>query len=741
MFSRRDDDAYDPKYMADPGPDPIEGNPRLNYFDLLNFPEANVPPPASEVTKTYNRIRRNLERESEIATADGDLLKLSRFYEELKRTREAFQFFTQDDPDGSRFQRWQNSRTVQGRRRVGARRSPHTSNTRRVPGVLKVPRSSNSQLSDSDVFKPKVKDKGEVGEKEEEKEKMKGKAKGKGKKVGFKLPKPDPNTFSRIDEMVDSPSERRKRAPTRITSAFDPDSIQREEYTGVVDPQIWEDLRISPPPQEVLDAYARYHMLPLEDLEPFAPEELDPSPPPTGNTTKNGQSTGASPGNLRDGSYTETTSGWQNDHMDRELRRRLRTWRELRQPGNLTAQQILERMKEEERNANPREDLDAQVEALSRVPRVPWQEKARQQTLKVHEDYLEQHRILETEGRAEMTDRLRRLNLETPAWMQRADAPYWSPGLMSSEETYTQAELDRMEDVTNINWAEIAPNVTWPAPPTAEQIAESKRQVDLINRVNEPSATTELEEARQPTKEEIRALVEQSEPNKWWLKCQRSWLWKFFFGEDERLLDGREIAAIVPKRYRFKPSVYRLNDNLELEHVCSPGESYFEHLYFSDETFIWPESLPKPPGRSARDRWIMKIQEIDALRLRDSLPPLEPIPGITPTNLPYDPDVFNPPSGARTSRNTGQGTEVEVSQARQSTRRPRFDEWMRAREEQRQRENQNRNNQENQNGNNQGNQNESNQVNQDENNQSENNQSENNQRHQNETNQPVENGQ
>ncbi|KAK6539475.1 hypothetical protein TWF694_009698 [Orbilia ellipsospora] len=94
----------------------------------------------------------------------------------------------------------------------------------------------------------------------------------------------------------------------------------------------------------------------------------------------------------------------------------------------------------------------------------------------------------------------------------------------------------------------------------------------------------------------------------WMRPMMRSWLWRLFFWRDERTFYPSRENMTVPKRYRFVKEVFRIDNNFERVHVCSPGESYFEHLYYSDKFFVWPDSLPvKPPGRSARDRWIRKL--------------------------------------------------------------------------------------------------------------------------------------
>ncbi|KAF3934208.1 hypothetical protein ABW20_dc0107780 [Dactylellina cionopaga] len=102
-------------------------------------------------------------------------------------------------------------------------------------------------------------------------------------------------------------------------------------------------------------------------------------------------------------------------------------------------------------------------------------------------------------------------------------------------------------------------------------------------------------------------------PQYWWKPMQRSWLWRFFFGKDERMYDARPENMNLPKRYRFRGETFKIDNNFEHVHVCTRGETLFEHLYFSNKHFIWPDHLPKPPGLSARDRWLLKIEERQAL--------------------------------------------------------------------------------------------------------------------------------
>ncbi|KAF3907655.1 hypothetical protein AA313_de0206074 [Arthrobotrys entomopaga] len=103
--------------------------------------------------------------------------------------------------------------------------------------------------------------------------------------------------------------------------------------------------------------------------------------------------------------------------------------------------------------------------------------------------------------------------------------------------------------------------------------------------------------------------VPQEDDGVWMRPMMRSWLWRLFFWRDERTFYPKRENMTVPKRYRFVRETFRTDENFERVHVCSPGESYFEHLYYSDKFFIWPDSLPlKPPGRSARDRWLRKLE-------------------------------------------------------------------------------------------------------------------------------------
>ncbi|EPS41716.1 hypothetical protein H072_4400 [Dactylellina haptotyla CBS 200.50] len=102
--------------------------------------------------------------------------------------------------------------------------------------------------------------------------------------------------------------------------------------------------------------------------------------------------------------------------------------------------------------------------------------------------------------------------------------------------------------------------------------------------------------------------VEKHQLTQWWTPMLRSWLWRFFFWTDERMFDPSPVNMTLPKRYRFKEGKTRIDHNFEHVHVCTPGESFFEHLYYSNEHFIWPDSLPtKPPGPSARYKWLRKL--------------------------------------------------------------------------------------------------------------------------------------
>ncbi|RVD86820.1 uncharacterized protein DFL_005077 [Arthrobotrys flagrans] len=649
----------------------FEGNPSLSYFDIFNLPEHEGRPPKENVRKLYPILYRHLLKELERAHAAEDVGKVAKFTQEIGFLDEARDFFIQKDPGDVLFNRWLERRTAQGRRRSGSRRSPHTSGGQRLrpsPSIGKL-RVSDALTSDSEVFRGASK--------------RKGKAKVKAK-VNFKLPT-NLEVFNRNDEVLDSPSERRgvKKPGTQYQY-----SIPRDQYTGKIEAKTWKELGESPPPQEIQDAYARYPPLPLDELkfEPLAIDEPALSLPPRlfDGTTNHGQHTETELGNTEEHLFNEYTASHQDIQMGRNLRRRLDAWRDLRALGDLTGQQILQQMKEEEHNANRRIGFDAQAEAVNNAPRVPWQETARQRALEAQESYKEQrHALFEVGSEAEVANQLHRLDFETPGWMKSAstDPSYWAPGIMNPE--YTEAKL--LEAEANFNWGGL--NVDWPAPPTGEQIARSNRQLKEIEdryeeklRNGEPVEGKEEEETRELTKEELRARVKETEPSTWWRGYQRFWLSKLLFGEHESLVDGREIAT-APKRYRFKPSVYRLNDNLELKHVCSPGESYFEHLYFSNDTFIWPESLPKPPGRSARDRWIMELQETDALRYRDGLPQLDPIPGVTPTDLPYDPDLLNPPSIPPPSAETD-SVALVPPQTRGRNKKPKFEDFLRARQEQ-----------------------------------------------------------
>ncbi|KAK6496655.1 hypothetical protein TWF481_001645 [Arthrobotrys musiformis] len=614
----------DSKNLDDPV---IKGNTDLNYFDILRLPEVGGRPPEIEVGKAYSKIESRLIKEHERAKQLKDITKIAKVTKDLKDLKEAHRFFTQKDPRDLELKYWLSHRTDLGRRISGSRKSPHTSGTLKnkiAEGDGKA-RLSDPQVAD-DVFQ---------GAANKNKD-------GKPKKVVFKSLR-DISFFSRNNEVLESPSEQRARAKKGGAGKQDENGILREDYTGVIDPKIWVELGISPPQQEILDLYARYPPVTLAELE-FG--DLNPDELPLGLETALPPLTP-----LIDGTGTKSSKGEylvsdmdsrQNEQMKKDLQRRLETWKALIAKKDLTNKQILQHMKEEEQTASRGVlDLDTQIEALNNIARAPWQDTALQRVLEAQESYSEQLERLHS-GRA---DQLGGLDLETPGWLKNADYIYWAPGIMHPE--HTEAAL--LEDEDNIPWEKMVPGFDWGPQPTAAQIASSKKRLKEMNARYEAARAKgeiaddeEKEGAREFTEEELKAQVKATEPVAWWMGCRRSWFWKLLLGEDERLVDGREIA-MTPKRYRFRPSVYRYNDNLELEHVCSPGETSLEHHYFSDDTFFWPEDIPKPPGRSARDRWIMKLQEVDALRNRDGLPPLESIPGVTPTNLPYDPDLFNPP--------------------------------------------------------------------------------------------------
>ncbi|KAK6340377.1 hypothetical protein TWF730_002137 [Orbilia blumenaviensis] len=610
----------------------ITGNSKINYFDVLSFPEGESPPDKLEVEKAYHGILNRFLKERERLNMYGNIQRIANLDQEIRKLKEARVFFTQNDPGGSIFREWQAKRTPRRRRRTSSRRSPHVSSPRisTEPLRFRMPEIQTTQKPDNTVFQSE--------------------AEGKGKKVEFKISK-DKNVFRISNGMADSPSERRR---VRKLIPENPYATPTAEYTSVIDPDIWGELGLSPPSQEAIDRCSGHlsplldqieHGLPLLGEPPKSPDA------PFGNDVGIGRSTEREPRSTIRYRPTNTVSEWVDEQTNKDLKRRLGTWKTLVKSGKLTSQQIIRRMEEEERKFSQEANLDTQFQALNKVPRVPWQEIARQRALKAHESYRELHQMLsEGVGReVKMEAQLRKLNLETPVWLKSsADISYWAPGIMNSEDRYIQAELDELEG--NVNWEEVVPGAKWPKPPTSAEIAENDKRLDEIEAsfmTTSGAAEVNGKEVEMSEEDQLRLLVKETEPNLWWLGCQRSWLWKLFFGKDERLIDGREIAATVPKRFRFKPSVYRYNDNLKLEHVCTPGESYFEHLYFSDEGFIWPESLPKPPGRSARDRLIMELQENDALRARDGLPIPEPIPGVTPTSLPYNPDLFNPPPKSR----------------------------------------------------------------------------------------------
>ncbi|KAK6344942.1 hypothetical protein TWF718_006892 [Orbilia javanica] len=647
------------------------GNPELNYFDILNLPESEIRPSNEVVETVFSKILKNTVKGHENASAEGNVVAAANFATHIRHLKEAHRFFTQEDPGNLIFKQWLAGRKARNRRRSGSR-SLYVST-----GLKSKPSASNKRLSipdrlasDGDVFRGGAKKDG------------KSKANAKGKTVEFKFPK-DRKVFSGDNDVLDSPSERRG---LKKFGSQDQYLIPRQQYTGRIDPGVWKELGLSPPPQEIQDAYARYPPLPVDELkfEPLEPDEpaLSPPPPRFGNTTNHKLVAGSKLGNTEDDLLREYTTSSQDEQMNRDLRRRLGTWRALVGTGGLTKQQMLQRMKEEEQNAHRQIEFDAQVEAVNEAPRVPWQETARQRALEAQASYREHRDALSGTGsKADVLNRLHRLDFETPGWMKSADPAYWAPGIVGPE--YMEDNI--LEEEENFDWGKVG---DWP-PPTAEQIKrsnmlrkEAEDHYKAALKIRDLEREKELENLREPTEEEVLAQVKETEPNTWWSPYQRSWFSKLLFGEHESLLDGREIGA-APKRYRFKPSIYKLNDNMELEHVCSPGETYFEHLYFSDETFIWPKDLPKPPGRSARDRWIMKLQETDALREQDGLEKLEGIPGITPTNLPYDPDLFNPPPKSQLHNSTAEQTTMAP---RAKVVKPRIKDYLREMQEQKQKE-------------------------------------------------------
>lgn len=100
-----------------------------------------------------------------------------------------------------------------------------------------------------------------------------------------------------------------------------------------------------------------------------------------------------------------------------------------------------------------------------------------------------------------------------------------------------------------------------------------------------------------------------------------SWLWSLFFGPDER---NYVDDASVRKRDRFQHEITVEDLSKDgAKHHCRYGESYFEHIYYTDEHFVWPPNLPRPPGISARERY---LAEFPHLRVVES----EPIPTINP---------------------------------------------------------------------------------------------------------------
>ncbi|TGJ74693.1 hypothetical protein EYR41_001666 [Orbilia oligospora] len=654
--------------------DRVEGNAAINYFDILNFPEREGRPPKQDVEKVYPRIQAGILKEMAEANKARDRRKLQSLEQDARNLKEAHDFFTQEDPGNTLFNQWVKRRAARSRVKPSSRKPPGN------PGTENIRISDPPLSADGEVFRGAAK----------------GKVKAK-KKVNFK-PLNDIEFIGMDEEFeaLESPSEQRNRRPGQR----DHHSIPKDRHNGRIKPEIWERLKISPPPQEIQDAYARLPPLPSDELdfEDFAieePEDPSPSQPSFGSTSNLDQTAETELGNTENRLSRKYIASDEDRQMDKDLRRRLNAWNALREPGNLTKQQLLRRMEEGERNANRQIDLNAEVEAVDKAPRVPWQEIARQRALEAQTSYREQQRILfGARNKSDVADRLNRLELETPGWMKSAGYSFWVPGIVGPE--YVGAKL--LDDETNIDWKAL--NIEWPPPPTAEQIAWSERWLQGIDeriQSGELGSEDEEEEGEEEklTSEDLQARAKETEPNTWWKRYQRSWVLKLLFGEHESLVDGRDIA-VAPKQYRFKPSVYKLNDNLELEHVCSPGESYFEHLYFSNETFIWPESLPKPPGMSARDRWIMRLQETDALRHRDGLPPLDPIPGVTPTDLPYDPDLFNPPPKPQPtptpSVRTGQVTsEPPPIEGRSRIQRPKIEDFIRDRGERGRQKNQNEN--------------------------------------------------
>ncbi|KAK6338914.1 hypothetical protein TWF696_009715 [Orbilia brochopaga] len=93
---------------------------------------------------------------------------------------------------------------------------------------------------------------------------------------------------------------------------------------------------------------------------------------------------------------------------------------------------------------------------------------------------------------------------------------------------------------------------------------------------------------------------------------KRHWLWELIFGKDEREYARPELRHL-PIQHRWRTPNWKLNDDYELEHVCVPGESYFEHLFYSEKHFVWPEYLPRPQGLSARDRYLQRLEEKEAV--------------------------------------------------------------------------------------------------------------------------------
>ncbi|KAJ6264449.1 hypothetical protein Dda_0595 [Drechslerella dactyloides] len=93
---------------------------------------------------------------------------------------------------------------------------------------------------------------------------------------------------------------------------------------------------------------------------------------------------------------------------------------------------------------------------------------------------------------------------------------------------------------------------------------------------------------------------------------KRHWVWELIFGKDEREYAHPEVRHL-PVQHRWKAPNWRLNNKYELEHKCVPGESYLEHLFYSDKHFIWPMELPRPTGPSARDSFLRKLKQKDDL--------------------------------------------------------------------------------------------------------------------------------